>query len=197
MNRIGRIFILISLLAVPLRSGVKAGLYFSLAGSYPSRLYIQGEPFSLHPSENPVSGNLSLFISLYQENTLEMTLSLIKENYHPPDREDILHRYAFAFEAGKLFTLPLGGENRILSSDVGCGLFVLFSLFSERPYNRVFTQYGFYGSFKLRMNSLARWLKLSSFDVGYKYLIPIRDQFYDADNQLLISRHHLFFGVSF
>lgn len=197
MKLIARVTISILLLSIPLISGVKAGLYFSLTGSYPSRLYIQGEELSKSSHASPVSENLSLFISLYQENLLEMTLSLIKERYRPMDQEIHLHRYAFAFEAGKLFSVPIGNKKRIFSSDIGCGLFVLFSLFSEHPYNRVFTQYGFYGSFKLRMNFLARWLKLSSFDIGYKYLIPVHDGFYSADHQLLSARQHLFFGVSF
>jgi hypothetical protein len=52
---------------------------------------------------------------------------------------------------------------------------------------------------RLKLNFLGKLAGIDSFDLGYKYMLPLSDNIYtsDAAVKVLTSRQFIFIGVSF
>jgi|GEM_PF-3830357 len=188
-------------------AALKTGIHLSIPVSFPAYQYLILEngdgaagtaSTSVRKLAPLIEQNFSLFLSTFKENLIEFNLGLSKEKYRIEENGSPLDRYLFSFELGKLFSYTWSDEKgRLISPDIGIGAFAILSIFARKPYNNFYFQYGLYGTVKIKLNFLARPLRLSSFDCGYRYQLPIHDGLYPQETRILSSRHFLFVGITF
>ena len=194
------LFLCVNVFSKTNKSKGLTGVYFTFYSDINSYKYTDFE--STKTAGDYVTGNLNLFISLYKENFFEVNINFNTETY-TDTIDDILfdfRRYGIGFEIGKVMSRAIFiKDKKVVTPDFSAGAFFKLIPVAENEYveSKIYSSYGLYFVFKLKFNQLLKSLKIKSLDLGFKYIMPVSNTYYEDDLKIISYYKMFFIGVSF